>query len=48
MTLKKTLFESILNKSIEQIENASIRIPFDLTSDITKDKIILFRVCFFY
>jgi hypothetical protein len=47
MILKKTSLKSISNRSIEQIENSQIYIPLNITSNITNDTIISFRVCFY-
>ena len=46
MKLNKANFESIHNRTIEHIENARVHIPFNLTSNLSNDSIILLRVCF--
>lgn len=46
MSLETLSMESLSNKLVKQIENAQIRLPFKLTSNISNDTIISLRVRF--
>ena len=45
MLTKITSIKSILHQSIEQIDNARIRIPMNFASNIDQNTKITFRVC---
>jgi hypothetical protein len=44
VSLETTTLESLSNKSIQQIGNAEIHIPFDFQSNLTKNTSISLRV----
>ncbi len=47
MSLERISFQSLTNKLINQIENAQIYIPSNFHSNLTDNKPVSLRVCFF-
>ncbi len=48
MSLERISFQSLTNKLINQIENAHIYIPSNFHSNLTDNKPVSLRVCFFF